>query len=82
MPGVRLVLHSIGSCDLLKLGQRGPCYHFKAGISPGHSPVFLKVISGGWVKLWAGVLPRHIRILMEAMRQDHVVEAVGYEHMY
>ena len=29
------------------LGQRGPCYHFKAGISPGHSPVFPQVISGG-----------------------------------
>ena len=35
-----------------KLGQRGPCYHFKAGISPGHSPVFLQVISGG-CDLWA-----------------------------
>ena len=30
-----------------KLGQRGPWYHFKAGISPGHSPVFSQVIGGG-----------------------------------
>ena len=30
---------------------------------------------------WAGVLPRGIRILMEAMRQDRVVEAVGHEDM-
>ena len=33
--------------DVWKLGQRGPCYNFKVGISPGHSPVFPQVTSGG-----------------------------------
>ena len=30
---------------------------------------------------WTGVLSRGIRILVEAMKQDHVVEAVGHEHI-
>ena len=47
MPGVRLVLHFIGSGDIWKLGQRSPGYRLQAGVSLGHSPVIPQVISGG-----------------------------------
>ncbi|KAL5516235.1 hypothetical protein EMCRGX_G001518 [Ephydatia muelleri] len=40
-----LVLHSIGSRDVWKLGQRVPGYHLQAGISPGHLPAIPQVIS-------------------------------------
>ena len=47
MPCVRLVLYSIGSGDVLKLGQCRLWYNLQAGISLGHSPAFPQVIRSG-----------------------------------
>ena len=62
MPGVGLVLHSIGSEDIWQLGQRGPGYHLQTGIPPGHIIHQPSPKSSVVAKIYSGSAPQHLYV--------------------